>query len=450
MMNNVADGLPVPQRYGAVLAIAIGIIMAVLDSAIANVALPTIARHFAADAATSIWVVNAYQLAITVSLLPFASLGAIVGYRRVYCAGLAAFTLASLGCALSTSLLALTLARIVQGFAAAGMMSVNTALIRFIYPRHLLGRGVGYNALFVATAAAAGPTVAAGVLSVASWPWLFAINVPIGVIALITATRTLPETPRAHFPFDAVSAVLSALTFGLLITGIDGLGHDERLALVGVEFAAALAVATLLVRRELTRTEPMLPIDLLRLPVFALSIITSVCSFAAQSLAFVSLPFYLQDVLGRSQVDTGLLMTPWPLSVAVMAPFAGRLADRYSSGILCGIGLIMLAAGLGSLAILPIDAAAGDIAWRMVLCGLGFGLFQSPNNRTLLSSASPERSGGASGMLATARLLGQTTGAALVALAFGLSVRHGISVALTMGAVFALIAGVTSTLRLLR
>src|SRR4051812_20556288 len=214
----VADGVPLPQRTWAILTIALGLTLAVLDGAIANVALPTIARDLDASAASSIWVVNAYQLAVTISLLPLASLGDIHGYRRVYQYGLAVFTVASLGCALSDSLLTLTVARVVQGFGAAGIMSVNGALIRFIYPRRWIGRGVGINATIGSIASALGPTVAAGILSIGPWPWLFAVNVPIGVVAIAIAWRMLPRTPRSRARFDAPSAIWSALTFGLLIS----------------------------------------------------------------------------------------------------------------------------------------------------------------------------------------------------------------------------------------
>src|SRR3569623_344703 len=174
-----ADGLPQPQRNQAVLTIALGIIMAVVDSAIATVALPTIAADLNARPAFSIWIVTGYQLAITISLLPLAALGEIVGYRRAYLVGLVLFTLASAFCALAHTLPLLTIARIVQGFGAAGIMSVNAALVRFTYPRSQLGRGIGINALVVAFSAAIGPTLAAGILAVGSWPWLIAINEPL-------------------------------------------------------------------------------------------------------------------------------------------------------------------------------------------------------------------------------------------------------------------------------
>jgi DHA2 family multidrug resistance protein-like MFS transporter len=441
------DGLPTPQRYWAVLAVALAITMSVLDGAIANVALPTIARDLDATPAASIWVVNAYQLVITILMLPLASLGEILGYRRIYRAGLVVFTLASLLCALSESLPLLTLARVVQGLGAAGVLSVNTALVRFIYPRRLLGRGIGINALVVAISAALGPTVAAAILSVASWPWLFAVNVPIGIVTLIAA-RALPRTPGARRRFDLWSAVLNALFFGLLIIAIDSLGHGESAFLTALCGAGALVSGVALVMRQLPQTSPLLPIDLLRIPLFALSIATSICSFTAQMLSYVALPFYLQDALGRDAVATGLLMTPWPLSTAALAPIAGRLADRYSAGILGGLGLLCFALGLALLALLPPQPGDLDIAWRMAVAGAGFGLFQSPNNRAIITSAPRERSGGASGMLGTARLLGQTIGAALVALLFELFGGRGTTVALALAAGIAVLAALVSLARM--
>src|SRR5258708_23673169 len=224
-----ADGLPQPQRNWAILTIALGLLMAVIDGSIANVALPTIARNLDASPAFSIWIVNGYQLAITISLRPLASLGEIIGYRRVYLAGLLLFTLASLFCALAHTLLLLTLARIVQGFGAAGIMAVNMALVRYIYPRDLLGRGIGINAMLVAVSAAVGPTVAAAILAVGTWPYLFAANVPLGIVTLAFGWRTLPHTHPAVHNFDWQSAGLSAVTFGVGIAAIDSVGHGQTL-----------------------------------------------------------------------------------------------------------------------------------------------------------------------------------------------------------------------------
>ena len=419
-LDATPDGLPIAQRYWAVLTIALAVGMAVMDSAIANIALPTIAVDLHTSPSASIWVINAYQLAVTVSLLPLASLGEIHGYRRVYMVGLAVFTLASLACSVSSTLTGLTLARVLQGFGAAGIMSVNSALVRHTYPRALLGRGIGINALVVACCSAVGPTVASGILAVANWNWLFAVNVPIGIAAFAIGLRALPVTLLAKHRFDAGAALLSALTFGLLVIGIDGYAHGERVATAGLELVASAACGVWLTRRELRRPAPLLPVDLLRIPLFRLLVITSVCSFAAVTLAFVSLPFAFQGAMGWTATATGLLMTPFPVAIACTAPIAGRLADRVSAGILGGIGLALFAAGLLLTATLDQHAGAGAIVWRLALCGCGFGFFQSPNNRAIIGSAPLSRTGGASGMLGTARLLGQTLGAAVVALIFSL------------------------------
>jgi DHA2 family multidrug resistance protein-like MFS transporter len=442
------DGLPAPQRIWAIVTVALGIVMAVMDSSIANVALPTIAGDLHASPALSIWIVNGYQLAITISLLPLAALGDIIGYRRVYVAGLILFTLASLLCAVSHSLPMLAAARVVQGFGGAGIMSVNSALIRFIYPHRLLGRGLSINTLIVAVSAALGPTVASGILSVADWPWLFAVNIPFGIAAIAIAIRALPRTPRAKHSFDVGGAVLIAILFGLLIGSIDAFGHGEPFAWFIAELVATAGIGLLMVRREATTAAPMLPVDLMRIPIFALSIATSICSFAGQMLALVSLPFLLQSKLHFTAVQTGLLITPWPIAIAFISPIAGRLADRYPAGLLGAIGLVVFASGLFALALLPDPPSIVDIAWRMALAGIGFGLFQSPNNRAMIGSTPRERSGGASGMLGTARLLGQTMGAALVALVFGRMPAHGTAISLYIAVGFALIAATVSSLRL--
>ncbi|CNI93853.1 MFS transporter [Yersinia bercovieri] len=449
MTQPVADGLPTPQRYAAILVIALGITIAVLDGTIANVALPTIARDLNASPATSIWVVNAYQLAITISLLSMASLGDIIGYRRVYQAGLLVFSVTSLFCALSDSLLTLTFARVLQGFGAAALMSVNTALIRIIYPRAQLGRGIGINSVIVAVSAAAGPTIASAVLAVASWQWLFAINVPIGVLAWGLGMKYLPANSAKSNGnrFDFTSSMMNALTFGLLIIAISGFAQGQSPTVIAAEIVALLIIGFFFVRRQLNQPFPLLPVDLLRIPIFALSIGTSICSFAAQMLAMVALPFFLQSVLGRDEVATGLLLTPWPLATVVVAPIAGRLVERYHAGLLGGIGLAVFASGLFLLALLPANPTDLDIIWRMVLCGAGFGLFQSPNNHTIISAAPQNRSGGASGMLGTARLLGQTSGAALVALMFNLFSTNGTHASLILAGCFATLAAIVSLSR---
>ena len=448
--NTAEDGLPTPQRYWAVLTLMVGLAMSCLDTAIVNVALPTIARDLRADPADSIWIVNAYQLAVMVSLLSFASFGDIFGYRRVYRFGLVLYTAAALISATAGSLEMLIIGRALQGLGAAGVMSVNTALVRYTYPRRQLGRGIAMVALVVSVSSAAGPSVAAAILAVGPWPWLFAVNVPIGIATLVLSLWFLPYTPPSEHRFDLWSAGLCAVMFGTLICGINGLGHHQALPWVAGEFAAALLAGWLLVRRQLSQALPLLPVDLFRRSIFSLSVSTSVCSFVAQGIAFVALPFYFHDVLGASPVTTGLMMTPWAAMTAVMAPIAGRLADRYPAGILGGLGLAVLAGGFVALAVMPAHPPMTDVLLRVGLCGIGFGLFQSPNNRAIVAAAPRERSGGAGAIQGTARLLGQSIGAALVALVFGAAGgTQGSTIAIGLAAAFAAAGVLTSLSRLL-
>ena len=441
------DGLPVPRRYWAIAAIALAITMSVLDSTIVNVALPTMARELHASAAASIWIVNAYQLAILVLLLPLASLGEIVGYRRISQAGLAVFTLASLGCAFAPNLLALSIARVVQGVGAAGIMSVSGALVRFTYPHRYLGRAVGINAFVVATSAALGPTIASAVLAVAHWRWLFGINVPLGIIAIVIAVCSLPDNERAHRPLNLLGAALYAGALGLLLSGLQSLAHHAATPLALLQIIGGVLLGFLLTRHELPRSAPIVPFDLLRIRLFSLSIATSVCAFMAQMAALVALPFEIQR-LGHSAVETGLFMTPWPLALALVAPLAGRLADRHAAGLLGGLGLLTLAAGLALLAAFPATGTPAGFIWRMMLCGLGFGLFQAPNNRTIMAAAPRQRSGAAGGLLSAARLLGQTLGAASVAIMFRASGAAGSQLALWLAAALALTAAAVSLVRI--
>ena len=343
-----ADGIPMPRRIWAILAVAFGVSLSVIDSTIANVALPTISRALGISSADSIWVVNAYQLAIVVSLLSFSALGDLVGYRKIYIGGLALFTAASVGCALSQSLGTLVAGRVLQGFGAAAVTSVNTTLIRIIYPRNRLGRGMGINATVVAVSSVAGPTLAAGVLSAAEWPWLFAVNIPVGLVALALSRRFLPANPVRvrDRRFDWRDAAMNALVFGLLMASVEGFSHGLDPRIVALGAAVLVPVGFVFIRRQLREPYPILPFDLLRIPIFSVSVLTSICSFLAQMLAMVALPFYLQHACGYDDVATGLLLTAWPAVIMVVAPVAGLLVERVHAGLLGGTGLAAMAAGL--------------------------------------------------------------------------------------------------------
>ena len=416
------DGLHRPRIYYAMAATFCGLFLSVIDGTICNVALPAIADQLDVPSSDSIWVVNAFQLVIMMLLLPFSSLGELWGYKQVYMRGIVVFTIGSLFCALSGSLPMLVISRVVQGLGAAMIMSVNTSIVKLIYPRRRLGEGVGLNATVVAIASVTGPSLSAAILAIATWPWLFAINIPLGIATFYMARRYLPNNPVRIVGrrFNWRDASLNAATFGLFIGCVEAYSHDVSPQLVLAGVILLLFIGFIYVRSQLGRRYPMLPFDLLKIPIFTTSVATSILSFTAQMLGMVAMPFLLVNTFGYDAVGTGLLMTSWPLVIVFVAPMAGWLINKVHPGILGGIGLTIMSIGCFSLSFVSPDEGHFGLVWRLMLCGAGFGMFQSPNNHLLLSSAPPQRTGSASGMLATARLTGQTTGAALVALMFHL------------------------------
>jgi DHA2 family multidrug resistance protein-like MFS transporter len=440
------DGLPTPQRHWVMLCILLGVVLGSLDSAIANIALPTIAQEIGASAAGIIWVVNGYQLATAICLLPAAALGEILGHKRVYATGLIIFTIASLACAVAPTLDTLVIARLVQGLGGACTSALGPALIRSIYPRRMLGSGFALIALAVAVSSALGPTIAALILSVASWRWLFLVNLPVCLVAIPLFLIVMPFSRGTARAFDLPGALLTALALGLLVIGVDALG-DSRSGVAIAEIVAGLVCFPVLYWQQSRGTAPLLPLDLLRIPLFSLSIGTSICSYSAQILAYVSIPFMLQTVMHRSPVATGLLVTPWPALVAVAAPVAGRLSSRYPAAILGSVGLAVLTAGLLLLVMLPAAPADWDIGWRMGVCGLGFGFFQTPNNITVMTAGPLARTGAAGGMMAVARTIGWSLGSALVALIFATAATKPTILCLEVAAGFAAFAALISSAR---
>jgi len=452
------DGLPPAQRWPAMLTIVLGIGMCVLDSSMVMLALPEIVRDLRIGERDAVWLINAYQLAILVLLLPLALVGDLFGYRRVYLCGVALFALASAASVAASDLVQLTLARALQGAGAAGLFAVNAALVRRTYPQRLLGRGVAVNSAVVATASVAGPALAAAILSWARWPWLFALNVPVALGVLALGWRSLPDNPgppRTGARLPWLDMVLNGAMFLLLFQGAQLLvphgAVPASTALAGGLLAAGGAVGVVYVRRQRREALPLLPVDLLAIPLFRLSMATSVAAFASQTLAAVALPFLLLASLGRSPAEAGWVLAAWPLGTVLVSPLAARLIGRWPSGALGGLGLGLLAAGLLALAWLPAQPDAAALSWRLALCGLGFGLFQSPNNHTIVTSAPAHRAGGAAGMLGTARLTGQSVGAVAIGALYGLWAGQEARVpalALGLAAVLAAVGAVSSLLRL--
>ena len=438
--------------YLAVTAVLAAIMMGVLDGTVMNVALPTLSHEFGVTPSDSIWVVNAYQLVVTMMLLGFAAIGDVFGYRRVFLAGVSIFVTASALCAISTSFEMMVASRVLQGIGGACTMSINTALLRLIFPPNKLGRVMAANAVIVAVTAASGPALGGAILSIGHWSWIFLINIPMGLLALVLGWKLLPQNPpqKEQQKLDGRSVIMNAVFFGLLIYTIEGMAHEGISTLLLLQAVVTIIVGVMYIRRQLQLPMPILPIDLFRIPIFSLSIGCSIACFTAQMLALVSLPFFMQHSLGLSVVQTGLLMTPWPLATTLTAPLAGRLIERLHPGILGSVGMGIFALGLCLLAVSDHNPEQWGLAWRMAICGIGIGLFQTPNNVTITTSAPINRSGGASGMLGTARVLGQTLGTALVAVLFHLMGNKGggEEVCLWLALGLALVSGGLSSFRI--
>ena len=439
------------NKYLAFLAILVTNMMGVLDGTIMNVALPFFSQQFQVAPSDTIWIVNGYQLVITMTLLAFSALGDVYGYRRIFLCGISLFSASSFLCACSTSLEMLVTARMLQGVGAACTMSVNTALIRLIFPPIRLGRAMALNSVLVAASAASGPTISGMILSFAHWHWLFLLNVPLGIAACFLGWRWLPSNPLSEVEhrFDMVSALANAFLFGLIFYTLEGVSQNWSFVLLAVQILLILGGSIWYIKRLKHQPTPILPIDLLKIPIFRLSILSSIASLTAQMLAMVSIPFFMQNQLGYSAVEIGLLLTPWPLATILAAPLAGRLTEKVHPGILGSLGMCVLAVGLFLLYLLPSVPEKWDICWRMAICGLGFGMFQIPNNVTIAVSGPLHRSGGAGGMLGTARLLGQTFGTFLVALLFKWFTEvDGAPVCLLLASAFAILAAIFSAKRL--
>lgn len=421
-------------RATAIFSVLAAMALVVLDAGIANIALPSIARALRIAPAQSVWVVTAYQGGLVMALLPCAALAAGAGHRRVFMTGIALFVIASAGCAAAPSLPWLLAARFAQGLGGAAIMALGIALLREVVGPARLGSAIGWNALNVALCSAGAPALGAAILEVTGWHWLFLVNLPLGALALLAA-RLLPATPGDGRPADIAGFALIALAVLCLIAGTETLPAQPMVGLALI--FAGLPLLALLWRREAPRVAPLIPVDLLRLSSFRLSVTASVCCFAGQTAALVMLPFHFQHGLGLSPMRTGLIMTAWPLAVAATGPVAGRLCAHLDSGKLSATGCALLATGLTVFALWPEDV---DPLWAMapgMMCGAGFGLFQVPNNRNIFFSAPTARSAAAGGMQGTARLAGQTAGAVLATLL--LTARGGMATTTTLATGAALV-----------
>ena len=285
--------------------------------------------------------------------------------------------------------------------------------------RKLLGRGFALSALIVATSSAAAPTLGGIILAFATWPWIFAINVPIGIVAIVVARGCVPHTPRRDERLDPWSTVLSVISLGFIVLGLDAVARHVAMPDVAALLGLGVTAGIFFLVRQQRIVHPLVALRLFRNRRFSLAAVTSFTAFLAQGLAFIALPFFLRETLHATPLHAGLLLSSWPLATIVSAPLAGYLSDRIAPPLTTTVGLALFSLGFALLAGVREGSAPATVILGCLVCGFGFGLFQAPNNRELLANVPRDRSGNAAGILATVRTLGQTLGAALVALYLG-------------------------------
>ncbi len=440
------NGLAPPRRTFAIAAVLGAMAMVVGDAGMTNVALPTIARTFEIRSSNAVLVVTAYQTAVVMALLPSASLGERYGYRRIFRWGVALFLCASAASAMASSLLWLIGARFIQGLGGAAVLALGVALLRFSVSDGRLGAAISWNALTVALSSAAAPAIGALILSQSHWPWLYAVNLPLGV-AVMCAASALPQTPRKAILIDFVSIALNCLVCGLFIIAIQ-IALSAPLKSAVLMLAALLALLKL-VRREAPKATPLIPLDLLRSGSFSASVVASICCFSGLSAGLIALPFYMQRGLNLSATVSALYMIAWPLGVAAAATIAGRLASHTYTAKICVAGGAVLALSLAAAALWPLHGDPRTLAMFTIAAGAGFGFFQTANNRNMFLSAPRDRSAAAGGMQGTARVSGQTMGALLAGAVFAATpIATAPQTTLAWGALCVLAAAAVSAFRM--
>jgi len=406
----------------AVLAIlAVGVFMATLDTSIVNISLPTIARYFGVPLSGAIeWVIIAYLVVIAGVLLSTGRLADMIGRKPIWVAGLIIFTAGSAICGASLSLGMLIAARALQGLGGAFIMAISPAMLTSAFPAHERGRALGMNAVIVALGVSVGPTLGGIITEHFTWRWIFYVNVPIGIIGVIATLRILTERMRwGRGRFDPLGAVLLAIGLVALTMGLSfgqEWGWNSPL-LIGTLVVSVLAL-TGMVFVELRVSDPVIDFSLLKRRVFLSANVSLVLSFLALFAVSFMLPFYLEELRGFSTEEAGLLLTPLPLTIAVIAPLSGSLADRIGSRWLAAGGLAIACLGLVLISQLNAQSSVWDIIWRLVVTGVGQAMFQSPNNSALMGAAPRDQQGSASGFLATGRVVGQSISVAIAGAIF--------------------------------
>ena len=419
--DSIPDDLPPRQRIPAIVAVLLCIVTASVNVTLVNLALPVMAKDFNVDAEHVIYVVSSYQLTLVLSLLVLSNLGDLLGFKRVFLTGAVVFVVASFGCAVSQSLPMLISFRIIQGLGATAIQGTFFSLLTLIYPKQQLGRGMGLCSMTFALATLSGPPLAALILAVGSWHWLFIFNIPFGIVSLILGWHYFPANAVTvtKCPINVSDATLHIFTFGLFFFATSGWSHQPQQCVGNTVLTVlCLVSAFIYILRQRGQKAPFFPIDLLRQGSFGFPIILTILSFTALLTTVVAVPFIFHSRFGYSASQTGLLMTALAGATVVSSMVAGYSIERTKPIYISGIGFMIFALSAFSFALLPENVTVFDLIWRLGLFGIGGGLIQPANNFMAVSSAPAERKGAANGILSTSIMFGQTLGMVLLTVIF--------------------------------
>jgi EmrB/QacA subfamily drug resistance transporter len=424
MNNQIND-----KRWIILLTTVLLTFMATLDGSIVNVALPVMAEKLSVSMALIQWVVTSYLIVIVGTILVFGRLADIKGKTKIFKLGIVIFTIGSLTCGMSNSLIMLVFSRCLQAIGAAGTMSTSHGIITHVFPNNERGRALGINGTFVALGSMVGPPIGGIIVSVLSWQYIFLINVPIGIIAFALAMKTLPKNKiNSNEKLDIKGAVLFGLTmvllFGSLTLG-DEIGYENKVVISALIISIVLFVIFVMVERKIT--SPLLKLEIFNNSLFSLSIFCAFISFVAISCSNIILPFYLQYVMKLSPSVTGILMMVSPIILAVVAPMSGYMSDRIGSEVLTFLGLIGTSLGLFLMSTLDQYSHLGALIAFIAVLTMGNGMFQSPNNSLVMSTVDKQNLGIAGSINALVRNLGMVFGISLstTLLYYGMSSKIG-------------------------
>lgn len=404
------------RKWWALAAVGTGVLVSTIDGSIVNIALNTLVQAFASNLNVVEWVVLGYLLTLVCTLLIMGRLGDMYGKRRIYLIGFALFTIASLLCATAPSIAALIGFRVLQGTGAAMIQAVGPALLVTAFPARERGMALGAIGSFVAAGILIGPALGGVLLQYVGWEAIFFVNLPIGVLGWWLTIRSIApdHTTRPGQRFDLIGAVLMAVTLFCLLLGLTegplwGWGDSRVIGL----FAASLIGGILFVWWEWRHPQPMLQLRMFRRLAFSLNLLAALILFLGISFNLLLTPLFFQLVYRFDLQRTGFMLMALPIALSLTSPISGRLSDRFGPRVLTIVGLLVTGGALLGLSMTTPVTPPFQMLSFLILLGIGVGLFQSPNNSTVLGNAPPEALGVASGLLAVVRTVGQTGGIAL-------------------------------------